>query len=265
MAFEFRMTAVDKLFEGVDGVPAAATVRRITGPSIVVIGWIPFVSPLRYFLSAATSTYRNHSRRDLARVAFPFLFITGNRPSPPATFGRANGIAKFLSFLSLRQFRAAFAITDFTLYCDENGRPFRVTYRWLMKSGYTPIPLWPGPPLKGEGEPVIPDFSTLTGGDGIGCTSKLQFRIGGLGLKTAERFLDVVPWAQITVSYVLRANGSCDVSCEGTQIPSQTFYDEWVSQVNEGHNMLGNSESEITEFHFSGLEPPITKKWTRRW
>jgi len=262
MPSEYQMTSEDTLF---GRIPAEAKIRPIKGPSLVVIGWIPFFYPWGYFLSASTSAYRNHSRRQLGWIAFMLLFLTGNRPAPPATFDHADALPSFLSFPLRKQFRAAIAISDLTLYCDDDGRPFRFTCRWLTESGFTPIPLWPGKPwLGGEAESADPEFSPLPAGDGVACTLKLKFRIGGLGRQIAEWFVGVVPWAQFTVSYRLRSDGTCDIFCEGTQIPSQSFYKEWVSMSKETHDMLGNSEADINAFHFSGLEPPISKKWTAR-
>jgi hypothetical protein len=176
---------------------------RWQAPSVAALGWIP----LRTAEDQLPADYRSTFRE---RLALRLLLQSGNSMPPPSFAGRAD----LMEFLTGKDFRAALAIDEPTLYCEPDGTPRRFTCWRGHRVGFTPIPNQFGTwfdPMPGDCDEC---FTVTKAGNQITVNNWMGFKLGKLAdwvgvPMTGHR----APSAIIQVQLVMRSTGDAYVSC----------------------------------------------------
>ena len=177
--------------------------------------------------------------------SFRFLFRSGNRPRPPASFVDH---AEFLEFLDGMNLRAALAVWDVKLYCRD-GRPEAIVCRHEERVGYTPFVV--GRTIHysmGDGsERYAVEYSQ----DRAVIRQAIRFKIGKLGNAMARLMVgEWAPSAWMQIDYAFSCNGRIRIDFCGSFIPSQRYYRDWSHSGS--FDMLTNSADDIDRFLYAG-------------
>ena len=219
----------------------------VRGPSVFVIGLIPYYDSI-YDLIPATSGY--HRFYAWRQYGFKLLFRTGNRPPPEAlctaSLGRLHcgcGSETLAEFFEKNpperpEFRTICWLRDMTITPRANNRAY-LSFLRGYRIGATPAPSspdsawrWRRPPrwlprwlrdADGKGEDTYSDLAWSS--DGVTFTYKHTFKLGWLANTLSALLMGkLAPSALIRIKYTLKTDNSAQVTLGGSTIPSQTFY-----------------------------------------
>jgi hypothetical protein len=149
----------------------------IEGPSVAVVGWIPYAYDLA---DMAPNAYTRHRHAH----AFGWLFDSGNL-APPDRF---DGYEGFRGFLGTKAFRAACCLRNVKLRCNGDGVPTQISYDREEHVGYTPF-RYAEPRARRKrtlyhdrGQSALGNaFSQESDSRGMVIVQSIRFRVGWLG------------------------------------------------------------------------------------
>ena len=194
------------------------------------------------------------------------LFAAGNRIEPPVHWSGGSGAVEFLDFLAKKEFRAAIALSDVKLYTDALGAPVKIQYDELIEGGFTPVVRAFGLYSSSESDDAFTKwwrFEVLPARAGVIGKCEVRVRLGQPWRSVAESTTGYpVPFVSLGLSYKLWTDGSGEVDCVSSDIPSQRWYSDW--QAGGQHDMMSLSQEQISSFFSSGVIAPRSRKWAEK-
>jgi hypothetical protein len=224
----------------------------VVGPDVAAIGWFP------YYYTIADMPANAYTAHRFARPALDWLFDSGNDP-PPAQF--LGGFQELWNgYRPTMEFRGILCVRNVRLNCNPDGTARDVAFLRAGERGYTPLraPVrspWfrfklPLGHQQGVGHP---EHTVLKCPDGVTIEARLPFRLGRLGNYGMYYMTGFeAPDAWMSISYTIKSNADVIVDFNGSSIPTQDYYVNWVVQPQGRHDMLTNTAAEIDAFLQAG-------------
>lgn len=211
----------------------------------MALGWIPYFGSLSEMPDNGFHEYSKLGFQE--KLASELLFISGNKPPGEDIFSSHE---TFLQYLKTKDFRGAILLYEIELRRKDGVT--ELYYKNLSEKqaiGYTPIRFNDRVLFhsKGNGH-NIPAARTTP--DGAVLSFEVQFRIGKLGSIFARSLSGYYPpFVWMRIDCTIGFDGSVQVECTGSLIPSQAHYKLTASgaQLIAHHDLTSINLNQITD------------------
>jgi hypothetical protein len=229
-------------------------------PAVAAIGWIPF-----YFRLADVPA---NAYKDTRPRAYDILFDSGNRDPADNLVNEAG----FRNILDTHDYRGALFLADLKIYRDaQRGFTHYNTseFQRLESVGYTPLRSvpkdnpntkeawrsWPERRGIGGSNPERNNLQIDVQPDRVTVTQRVDFRLCrllGLGGGIMTLTFRDAPYAWMATTLTLEADGSYQIQCSGSAVPSQKLYVDWLAPAQGTYDMIAASYNEMESFFRAG-------------
>ena len=223
--------------------------RRLFGPAVACIGWIPFFAPGSAPSCGAISYGEKKKKFWSRQSAIDKMFSSGN-PKPDQPFGSRD---RFVEVLATKEFRGALVLDEVSALADADGRFIGVEFQHLGAIGYTPLRSAPGSIVYfcsgyGDGDyrlESLPDqYVTID----IWRSFKMGKLVDlGSYLYSGTRATS----AAVRLRYTFWKDGRIEISVAGSAVPTLDCEIGWTSP-HSIYDMLQASDAEIKDFFEAG-------------